>query len=338
MRTRATDNGVADGWRGARIGAVIRDTERRDARRIPARIDVGEPGVPRATVAFLALTLAATLLEFATYGVSPSGIEAARAGGSSLGAIATGEWWKLVVANLLHGSLVHVASNAFVLYLVGRWLEHVVGPLVVAAVICWSALLSSVVAILLSSGAPTVGASGVAFGLVGCALAIDPRAHTAVGVIARQLAVVNVIFTFAVPNVSIGGHLGGLLAGLAVGWCCWSRSVPEEPDRSLGSIGRSHHRRSTVLVAASVPVLLVLLAGPRVLPSSVADARSHVVAPLLAREIAGAELTGGVTVDRASCAPGATPLRYACVIDGESVEVVYARRDDRWSFRSATLG
>jgi membrane associated rhomboid family serine protease len=29
---------------------------------------------------------------------------------------------------------------------------------------------------------------------------------------------VNLIFTFAIPGVSIGGHVGGLIGGIVVGW------------------------------------------------------------------------------------------------------------------------
>jgi len=31
------------------------------------------------------------------------------------------------------------------------------------------------------------------------------------------LLVINLIFTFAVPGISIGGHIGGLLGGIATG-------------------------------------------------------------------------------------------------------------------------
>ena len=33
-----------------------------------------------------------------------------------------------------------------------------------------------------------------------------------------SLLIINLIFTFARPNISVGGHLGGLLGGLLIGW------------------------------------------------------------------------------------------------------------------------
>src|ERR671935_167066 len=59
----------------------------------------------------------------------------------------------------------------------------------------------------------TVGASGAIFGLLGAGMILE---WMATGSIAGQyltLIVINLVFTFAVPNISIGGHIGGLIAG-----------------------------------------------------------------------------------------------------------------------------
>ena len=34
------------------------------------------------------------------------------------------------------------------------------------------------------------------------------------------LLVFNLLFTVAVPGISIGGHLGGLVGGVSAAWCC----------------------------------------------------------------------------------------------------------------------
>jgi membrane associated rhomboid family serine protease len=64
----------------------------------------------------------------------------------------------------------------------------------------------------------TAGASGAAFGLVGCAIA---------GMVLRKmpvlrsnlggLLIINLVITFAIPGISIGGHIGGLIAGFLCG-------------------------------------------------------------------------------------------------------------------------
>ncbi len=329
MQARATDNGVADGWRGARIGAELRDRLRREAGRIPARIDLGEPGHAIAANVFLVLALLATAIEFSTYGTSPSPSELSRAGGAGIGVVATGAWWKLLVSNLLHANLAHVATNAFVIFLTGRWLEHLVGRRIVVATILWSALLAAVGSLVVDTPSVAIGASGVAFGLLGCAVAVDPRAHTAVGVIARQLVAINVVLTFLLPGISIGGHLGGLVAGLAVGTLCWDRT----PVDRAHPAGRERRRVAPILVAASLPFIAIAAIGPSVLPGEARTARGNVEAWLLERQLAGAELSSGVTVERASCDPTDDLLVYACRTDRSDVVVTFRTRDDQWRLR-----
>jgi membrane associated rhomboid family serine protease len=326
MRTSATDSGPNDGWRGARIGAEIRDRQRRAMLRVQAAVDVGEPGRPVVTIAFLVLTLAATFAEFAAFGASPTTSELGRAGGAGIGALATGATWKLLTANLLHANLIHVGMNAFIIYLTGRWLEHLVGGRLVAATILWSALATNVGAMFIDVPSVGIGASGVAFGLIGCSIAVDPRAKTAIGVIARQLAIFNIIATFVVPGISIGGHLGGLTAGLLVGWIGWSRKTSEE--RPAGQV---RGRAAVLAIVAALPLVALLAIGPRVLPDEARGARGDLVAPLVERRLNHYEVNGN-RIDQADCEPdAANVVVYRCTVDGVDVVVRFSRRDDQLS-------
>ena len=74
--------------------------------------------------------------------------------------------------------------------------------------------------LLLDPVTPAVGASGAVFGLFG-AVAVTQRAQ-GINVWQSGLGVVlglNLLITFAVPQISIGGHLGGLAAGTALTVC-----------------------------------------------------------------------------------------------------------------------
>jgi membrane associated rhomboid family serine protease len=331
MRTRATDSGVEDGWLGARIGAVTRDRERRVATRIGAAIDIGEPGPPKVTIAFLVVTVLATIAQFSAFGASPDVSELSRAGGAGIGVVATGAWWKLLVSNVLHGGIVHLLMNVFVIYLTGRWLEHLVGRTVVGATIAWAALASGVGSLIVDTPSVSIGASGVAFALVGCAVAVDPRAQTATGVIARQLAIVNVIITFIVPGISIGGHLFGLAAGLLVGWITWDRTPRD--DHPAGRVRRG---RPALLVAASLPLVVLYAVGPTMLPNEAAGARGATTAWLLERQLSGSSLSSGRDVDDAVCEPTDDLLVYECRLDDRTNVVVrFSERDDQWSMRGA---
>jgi membrane associated rhomboid family serine protease len=58
-----------------------------------------------------------------------------------------------------------------------------------------------------------VGASGAIFGILGAALVLERQQTYVLGGSALTLLVLNLAFTFAVPGISIGGHLGGLAGG-----------------------------------------------------------------------------------------------------------------------------
>lgn len=133
--------------------------------------------------------------------------------------VAEGEWYRLVTGGFLHGGLLHLAFNMYVLWMLGKQLEPTLGRVGFAAVYFASMLAGSLGVMVLDPDALTVGASGAVFGLFGYAVAaqvvrgINPL-QTGLGAV----ILVNLAFTFLVPGISIGGHVGGLLGGLAAGF------------------------------------------------------------------------------------------------------------------------
>ena len=138
------------------------------------------------------------------------------------GGLAEGEWWRLLTAAFLHGSLLHVGMNMLVLWLIGQPVEEAIGRGRFLALYIVSGLAGSAGAILFDPYAITVGASGAIFGIMGAALVLEWQRSYVLGGSALSLIVVNLVLTFAIPNISIGGHIGGLLGG-AVGALALSR-------------------------------------------------------------------------------------------------------------------
>lgn len=132
--------------------------------------------------------------------------------------VAEGEWYRLVTSGFLHGSLLHLGFNMFALWILGRQLEPALGRANFAAIYFSSLLAGSLGVMVLDPNQLTLGASGAVFGLFGYALVgqwargINPMDTGLGGII-----VINLIFTFAVPGISIGGHLGGLIGGAVAG-------------------------------------------------------------------------------------------------------------------------
>jgi membrane associated rhomboid family serine protease len=126
------------------------------------------------------------------------------------------EWWRLVTAAFLHYGPIHIAVNMISLWIIGREMEALLGKVRFTAVYLVSMLGGGVSVYLFDdSNRATAGASGAIYGLLGGILVAVLRLRLnpapAIGTI-----VLNLIITVSLPNISLFGHLGGLVAGALV--------------------------------------------------------------------------------------------------------------------------
>jgi membrane associated rhomboid family serine protease len=129
--------------------------------------------------------------------------------------VGEGEWYRLVTCGFLHASLIHIGFNMLLLYFLGRLLEPALGTPRFLVLYFASLLAGSFGALLLDPNALTVGASGAVFGLAGATFVIARgRGMDAIASEIGFLIVINLVFTFTMSNISAGGHLGGLAAGV----------------------------------------------------------------------------------------------------------------------------
>ena len=130
-----------------------------------------------------------------------------------------GEWWRLATGAFLHADIRHLLLNMIMFFLLGRRLERQIGPAVFVAICATSMLWGSAGALLAAPNTAVVGASGVVYGVMASVLVVerlsgqDPWSEGL-----GTLIIVNVVLSFVVPGISIGGHLGGLCGGLLCGW------------------------------------------------------------------------------------------------------------------------
>jgi membrane associated rhomboid family serine protease len=137
-------------------------------------------------------------------------------GGFFFVGVADGAWWQLVTSQFTHVQLWHIAGNMLALWFLGPQLEAVLGRSRFLALYLLSGLAGSVAVLWLSGEfGLTVGASGAIYGLFG---ALGVVAHKVGGDLRSLvgLLVVNLFITFAVPNISWQGHLGGLAGGALI--------------------------------------------------------------------------------------------------------------------------
>jgi membrane associated rhomboid family serine protease len=132
--------------------------------------------------------------------------------------VGEGEWYRMITAMFLHGSLIHLGLNMLMLYWIGTPMEQAVGHVRFLLIYFVSGLCGSAGALALTDpNAITVGASGAIFGILGAALVYERQRTLVLGGSALSIIVINLVLTFAVPNISIGGHIGGLIGGAACG-------------------------------------------------------------------------------------------------------------------------
>ena len=133
-------------------------------------------------------------------------------------AVQNGDYYRLVSAGFIHYGPLHIAFNMYALYILGSALERYVGSLRFALIYFLSLLAGSFGALVATPHAQSAGASGAIFGVMGALLVLErQRGMALLGGSIGGLLVINLIFTFAVPGISIGGHIGGLLGGIATG-------------------------------------------------------------------------------------------------------------------------
>ena len=169
--------------------------------------------VTRAVVGLLVLIYVGQIAESGSIG----GLGQLYANGSLNGPrIDGGDWWRLVTSAFLHSGPIHLFFNGLILWWFGRSLEALIGSRRFLALYAISLLAGAAGALLLSPNSFTVGASGAVFGVLGAGLVLERRGIMVFGGAALPIVAFNVVLSFIIPRISIGGHLGGLVGGALV--------------------------------------------------------------------------------------------------------------------------
>lgn len=217
----------------AAVGFHCPECSRRGRQRVYDRASLVRASAPLVTQVLVAVNVAVFLLGAGAgggnlftadnpftddYGLIGSVQFRFRGGGLFEAGVGYGEWWRVLTGGFLHAGPLHLGFNMFALWMLGSQLEPALGRLRFGIVYGVSLLTGVLGVMLLSPHSPTVGASGAIFGLFGLALA----AQLSRGVDIWQsglggVLLINLLFTFGVPGISIGGHLGGLAGGFLCG-------------------------------------------------------------------------------------------------------------------------
>lgn len=127
-----------------------------------------------------------------------------------------GEWFRLLSSVFLHGSLLHLAFNMYVLFVLGPPLERLLGHARFLILFLISGLGGAVASFAFSSvNTVSVGASGAIFGLMGALVVAGRHLKTDITQVLVLIGI-NVAIGFIAPGIDWRAHLGGLLTGAAI--------------------------------------------------------------------------------------------------------------------------
>lgn len=172
-------------------------------------------------------------------------------GGPVYGGVAGGDWWRLITAAFLHASIIHIGFNMLALWWIGAPVENYLGRTRYLGLYFVSGLAGSAGALVATPHAVTVGASGAIFGILGAMLILEWQATGSLAGQAMTLIVINLVFSFAFPGISWGGHVGGLAGGIlaTLAFARWGRG-----HAAYGRLGLGGVTGLVLIAAASVAV------------------------------------------------------------------------------------
>ncbi len=132
-----------------------------------------------------------------------------------------GEWWRCITYAYTHGGLIHIGFNMVVLYQVGPLLEMELGWQRFMTLYTVTAIAATLAGLVWHPMVPVVGASGSLFGMIGFSVSYYHRIGGQLGLQRRnfmfQWAVMAFVFGFII-GADNAAHLGGAVAGAALGW------------------------------------------------------------------------------------------------------------------------
>ncbi len=146
--------------------------------------------------------------------------------------VADGEVWRIVTAAFLHGSLIHIGFNMYLLWALGQQLERALGTARYLLIYAAGLFGGSLAVLAFNFDTPTLGASGAVLGLAGALGAV----LWARGVPLNRspvfgLVILNLALPLLLTGISFWGHLGGIMGGFVAGWLLtW---LPERFGQSM---------------------------------------------------------------------------------------------------------
>jgi rhomboid protease GluP len=138
-----------------------------------------------------------------------------------------GWWWQLFTSMFVHATIIHIAGNMFFLLIFGLRAEEMFSLPEYLAIYILGGLFGNVLSLLLGLDFVSVGASGAIFALFG-ACVIYARRSIGQSIFGALIFAFFLLIISSGENVNYLAHIGGLVAGLAMGYVLARRRKPQQ--------------------------------------------------------------------------------------------------------------
>lgn len=156
------------------------------------------------------------------FGSGSTGLPVFQAGAKFGPYIHAGQWWRLLTAGFLHGGILHLLMNSWVLFDLGAQTEENYGTNRYLVFYFVSTVTGFYASYLWLPNTPSVGSSAGIFGLLGAMIALGVRDRSSYGAAIRahyvQWGIYALLLSALFSATDNAAHIGGLAGGFAIGY------------------------------------------------------------------------------------------------------------------------
>lgn len=194
--------------------------------------------------------------------LNPTGEDIFKWGGSWGPTTANGEYWRLLTCIFVHIGVMHLLFNSYALFIVGSYLEPLLGKAKFLLLYLSTGIIASVVSVWWNIDNPPVsaGASGAIFGLNGVMLALLTTNLIPASLrknLLQAFAVLvgyNLLYGWSKEGIDNAAHLGGLVSGFAFGYLFYFLLLRKQNTGEKAPVAPSYLAYGLVLLATVAAV------------------------------------------------------------------------------------
>jgi rhomboid protease GluP len=144
------------------------------------------------------------------------------------------QWWRLITAGFLHGGLLHIGMNSWVLWSLGPQIDEVFGAYRYLVIYFVATILGFAGSLFWTPAVLSIGASAGISGLVGAMVGLGTKEkHSIIGQARGQYVqwmVMILVQGFIIPGIDNAAHIGGFIGGFIVAYAAGSKGHARGDD------------------------------------------------------------------------------------------------------------